>query len=515
MVALTAFFAGAVLMALELLGSRLLAPTLGSSIFVWGSLIGVVLTALSLGYALGGAAADRWPTRAGPALVLVLAAGWTLLLAARGESWVAALAGRAADPRGGALLASACLFLPPGILLGSISPWVVRLAAPATQRVGRVAGNLYAISNAGSIAGTLATSFWLIPWWPAGTILQVLAAILAAVALLLAGRRHLAVALPAAAVLGLAVVPAPAAPAVTADGARIVFQKNTLYHHLRVEDRGDSRFLRFDNSWQSGMYLHDPVTARFEYTDVMHAGWALNPQAQKVLLVGLGGGSIPKRVLSSYPGVSIDVAELDPVVVDVARRFFHLPSDPRLRVFVEDGRRFVRRSPERYDLVLLDAYYADAIPFHLTTRQFLEEVKGRLAPGGVVVANVIGSLEGPRSALLRAFYRTYREVFPEVYLLPVLPVEPAELQNVILLAREDRDAPGPLSAEELAQAIGRWTARHPELEALAAAAGWIYDRPVPVDDVPVLEDDYAPVDALLHFEGQDPLSQILRPGGGR
>lgn len=514
MVALTAFFAGAVLMALELLGSRLLAPTLGSSIFVWGSLIGVVLAALSAGYALGGAAADRWPSRAGPALVLVLAAAWTLLLAARGEGWVASLAGWTADPRWGALMASACLFLPPGLLLGSISPWVVRLAAPATHRVGRVAGNLYAISNAGSIAGTLATSFWLIPWLPAGTILKALAVILAGVAVLLAGRRHLAVALPAAVVLGVALVPAPAPAAVTPDGARVVFERNTLYHHLRVEDRGDSRFLRFDNSWQSGMYLGDPVTARFAYTDVMHAGWALNPGARKVLLVGLGGGSIPKRVLASYPEATIDVAELDPVVVDVARRFFRLPADPRLRVYVEDGRRFVRRAPERYDLVLLDAYYADAIPFHLTTRQFLQEVRGRLAPGGVVVANVIGALEGPRSALLRAFYRTYREVFPEVYLMPVLPVEPAELQNVILLARDDRDAPGPLSAEELARAVEGWTARHPELEALAAAARWIYDRPVPVDDVPVLQDDYAPVDALLHFEWENPLPEVLRPGGG-
>ncbi|ADU50339.1 Spermine synthase [Thermaerobacter marianensis DSM 12885] len=514
MVSLTAFFAGAVLMALELLGSRILAPTLGSSIFVWGSLIGVVLAALSAGYALGGAAADRWPSRAGPALVLVASALWILLLAARGEAWVAALAARVPGPRLAPLAASAALFLLPGLLLGSISPWVVRLAAPEAHRLGRVAGHLYAVSTAGSIAGTWATSFWLIPWLDTTTILKALAAVLAGTALLLAGRRHLAVALPAAAVLGLAVVPPPAPVTVTPDGARVLFQRNTLYHHLRVEDRGDSRFLRFDNSWQSGMYLDDPVRARFEYTDVMHAGWALNPQARRVLLVGLGGGSIPKRILASYPDATVDVVELDPVVVDVARRYFFLPSDPRLRVYVDDGRRFVRQAPGRYDLVMLDAYYADAIPFHLTTVEFLEEVRSRLAPGGVVVANVIGSLEGPRSALLRAFYRTYREVFPEVYLLPVLPVGAEELQNVILLARDDRDAPGPLPAEELARAIAAWTARHPELEALAAAAGWIYDRPVPVDDVPVLRDAYAPVDALLHFERENPLPQVPLPEGG-
>lgn len=514
MVALTAFFAGAVLMALELLGSRILAPTLGSSIFVWGSLIGVVLAALSAGYALGGVAADRWPSRAGPALVLVGAAAWILVLAARGEAWVAALAERVPGPRLAPLAAAAALFLLPGLLLGGISPWLVRLSAPSAQRVGRVAGRLYAVSTAGSIVGTLATAFWLIPWLATGTILKALAAVLAATGLLLAGRRHLAVALPAAAVLGLAVVPPPAPAAVTPDGARVVFQRNTLYHHLRVEDRGDSRFLRFDDSWQSGMYLDDPVRARFTYTDVMHVGWALNPGARRVLLVGLGGGSIPKRILASYPDVTVDVVELDPVVVDVARRYFALPSDPRLRVYVEDGRRFVRRAPGRYDLVLLDAYYADAIPFHLTTREFLEEVRARLEPGGVVVANVIGALEGPRSALLRAFYRTYREVFGEVYLLPVLPEGPEALQNVILVARDDRDAPGPLSAAELARAITTWTGRHPELEALRAAAAWIYDRPVRVDDVPVLRDAYAPVDALLHLEGDDPLPGAVPPRTG-
>lgn len=513
MAGVTAFVAGAVLMALELLGSRILAPHLGNSIFVWGSLIGVVLAALSLGYALGGIAADRLPDRGVLAAVLVAAGGWVWWLSAAAGDWTAAIAARDLGPRLGPLAAAGALFFVPGILLGAVSPWLVRLEAPATRRVGRVAGRLYALSTAGSIAGTLATAFWLIPLWPVETVLRALSVALGLVAAPLAGRRRLPVAAVALVLVALVVLaPGASRPAVTADGARILYERETLYHHLRVEDRGDSRFLRFDDSWQSGMYLHDPVAARFEYTDVMHAGWALHPGARRVLLVGLGGGSIPKRVLASYPDVRVDVAELDPEVVEVARRFFSLPRDPRLRVFIEDGRRFLRRAPEPYDLVLLDAYFADSIPFHLTTVEFLQELRARLAPDGVVVANLIGALEGPRSKLLRAMYRTYQQVFPQVHLIQVLPLDPREVQNVILLATARRPV---LSAEGVRSRIAAWAREHPELEALARAADLVYNRPVDVSDVPVLRDAHAPVDALLHlYQEEVPGYQEEVPGAG-
>src|SRR5207244_2086497 len=124
----------------------------------------------------------------------------------------------------------------------------------------------------------------------------------------------------------------------------------------------------------------------------------------------------------------------DPDVVDVARKWFAFP--PSIAVTVADGRRFLERDRRRYDVIAIDAYYADAIPFHLTTREFLETVRSRLVPGGVVVANVIGSLEGDGSKLLRSFVRTYREVFPTVELHPVYSAaaSPVELGNNVLVA---------------------------------------------------------------------------------
>lgn len=531
MLHLTVLVSGAVLMALEMLGSRVLAPHFGNSIFVWGSLIGVILAALSAGYYLGGFLADRHPSLPPLARILALAGVWTWLLpevAARVNPWVGA---RDLGPRLGALVAALSLFAGPSLLLALVSPWAVRLAAREIGRVGSTAGTLYALSTGGSIAGTLVTSFFLIPAFGVADLLRACGLVLLALAALnLAAARRRAqaagvTALTAVLLLASAAVRPPALfetgapariePPRAGDGARpgavsggpavgeirgpfedgVVFEKESLYHHIRVENAGGSRYLRFDNSWQSGMYLDDPLRARFEYTDYLLLPFALRPDAGRALMVGLGGGSVVKKLLAYRPDLRLDVAELDPVVVEVARTYFGVPDNPRLVVHVEDGRRLLDRAGPAYDVILLDAYYADAIPFHLTTREFLGRVRDRLAGDGLVAANLIGALEGPRSALLRSMARTFATVFPEVYLFPVGGRRPDAYQNVILLApreprrwtREDVVE----AAEAQAEALGT-----PSLPEYAAA---LHTRPLPVDDVPILTDDHAPVDALLHL----------------
>ena len=172
------------------------------------------------------------------------------------------------------------------------------------------------------------------------------------------------------------------------------------------------------------MYLDDPYRTRFAYTDFFHLGLAYNPDARDVLYVGLGAGSSPKRMWRDHEDVQIHVVELDPVVVDVGYRYFDVPRDPRLRVEVGDGRQFLTREEKRWDVIVVDAFFADAIPFHLVTREFMEIVQERLAPGGVVVTNAIGALEGSGSRLFRSIYRTYRTVFPTVLVHPALEEGP-------------------------------------------------------------------------------------------
>ena len=278
-------------------------------------------------------------------------------------------------------------------------------------------------------------------------------------------------------------------------GFRVLFEADSVYHHIVVVEDAVARYLRFDRSFQSGMYLHDPFDSPFLYAAYAHLGLIFRPHAQRVLVVGLGGGSIPKRFWRDYPEMTVEVAELDPMVVDVARRFFGVPEDLRLRVFVQDGRRFLRQTARRYDMVILDAYFAESIPFHLTTREFMQLARTRLVPGGIVLSNLIGALQGPRSRLFRAMYRTMGEVFPGLYLFPTAfrPFEDVDvIRNIIVVASEERG----LGREEILRRARAVASRVTYRDFVKYAADY-YAEPIPVADVPVLTDDYAPVDSLV------------------
>jgi spermidine synthase len=198
----------------------------------------------------------------------------------------------------------------------------------------------------------------------------------------------------------------------------------------------------------------------------------------------------------AFPDVQLDVVELDPTVVDVAHRYFALPRDERLRVHVDDGRRFLAERADRYDAIVIDAFFADAIPFHLVTREFLELARTRLTPGGIVVTNVIGALDGVGSRLFRSIYRTYKTAFPTVVVHPtILPEDRGDdaYRNLILVAGESAVPQRSLLAT-------RWEALRREHPLAPDLRGPILDRrdaPIHVSDVPTLTDDYAPTDALL------------------
>jgi spermidine synthase len=526
------FLAGAALLGLEIASSRVLAPYFGNSLYVWGALIGVVLAGLSTGYWVGGAVADRYPTPR--LLVAILGASALLVLAIPYvDGWVL---DRIVDwdpgPRLDPLLATIFLFGVPSVFLGTVSPIAVRLKARSLEGLGRTAGRLFAISTAGSIAGTFATAFWLIP--ELGTD-QVLAA--AAVALMLAASgvafvERLVVAgatgLALAGASLLAVVSlAPESGATVAasqlrnwspvyrqqrDDARsgsieesqsgytIVHTKDSQYHRIAVVDDEESRYLRFDSSFQSGMYLDDPFRTRFGYSDYLQLAFAYRPQSRRVLYIGLGGGSAPKRTWRDFPDARVDVVELDREVVNVAYRYFELPRDPRLQVEVEDGRRFLARNDGPWDTIIVDAFYSDSIPFHLATREFLELARTRLAPGGTVVSNIIGAVRGPDSRLFRSMLRTYRAVFPAVSIHPVLDSGGKDLgvvRNLILVSSESASP----SKEFLLERWREVRRRSPGAPDLTAAIRARVDQAVSTADVPVLTDDYAPTDALLLLFG--------------
>ena len=278
------FLSGAVLLGVEIAASRVLAPTFGSSLYVWGALIGVVLTGLAVGYWLGGTLADRWPSPYLFVGAIALGAGLVLLIPVV-DSWVLEqVVAWDPGPRLDPLVASILLFGPMSVVLASVSPIAVRLAARDIARLGRTAGRLFAISTAGSIAGTFATSFWLVPEYGTDQVLAFGAVVLltaAAVVSLLqrlwlpgaglvaaAGAAVLAVGALAPETTGTVLAGSaarnwsplyrerevhtprkldPAEIGLGGEGFTIREARDTRYHRLLVVEDDESRYLRFDS----------------------------------------------------------------------------------------------------------------------------------------------------------------------------------------------------------------------------------------------------------------------------
>jgi spermidine synthase len=493
----TVIVSGAVLLALEIVASRVIAPHLGNSIYVWGSLIGVFLAALAGGYFLGGVLADRRPSRSAFAGVVFVAGALVAPVPVLAPLVLDRAIASGMGSRGSPLLATLLLFFLPAVVMGMISPFAVRLRARSVATIGNVAGVLYALSTMGGIGGTLLAAFALIGVMSVEGIVYLLGAVEMALGVLLwaAARRA-----PAAVASGiLAVVLVVGLPFASGreppQGLR--FQRDTVYHRITVNDEAGVRFLKLDAYWQSGIDLADPRRTVFAYSDYLHMPLIFTPQARRVLFVGLGGGTTPKRYYEDYPQMTIDVVEIDPAVVAVAREFFHVPDNARLRLFAQDGRLFVARSTQRYDIIILDAYLIDTIPFHLATREFFEAVRAHLVPGGVLASNIIGALDGPRSGFFRAVYKTLREVFPSVYVFPVdwgRYGGEEGLRNIIVVGA----GTAPLSAEDIRFAAARARGvAGVSLPRFTEAAADLYTSPIRTGDVPVLTDDFAPVEILV------------------
>jgi spermidine synthase len=228
---------------------------------------------------------------------------------------------------------------------------------------------------------------------------------------------------------------------------KVLYEKQSPFNTVVVtEDEQGLRNLQFEKGGarQSTVKVGDPDHLEIPYVRVTMAGLAFCDNPQRVLAIGLGGGSIPMFLHKHYPRATIDVVDIDPEVVNVAKRFFGFREDGKMRAHVADGRKFIEDCQKPYDIIVLDAYGADSIPYSLATVEFIRSVKRALSPRGIVVSNVWGS---PFNPLYGGMVRTYQEVFDELYAFGM-----DEAGNVILVAlpRAER-----LSRDELAQRAKR------------------------------------------------------------
>lgn len=475
---------GAAVMIYELVGSRVLAPYVGTSIFVWSSLIGVIMGSLALGYWLGGKIADKEPVASKLAVIIVASAIAITVTTAIKDIFLSWLTGSSYNIQTNSLIASLVLFAVPSVLLGAVSPYAVKLRMTSLGTSGQTVGNLYAISTLGSIVGTFTAGFVLIPAFGNTRLLYGLAALLVATSLLLfIGKRWIVQAGTLVACLGLTVF----APAY-ASSDRIV-DLDTQYNRVWIYDTIDQentrlpvRVMQTNNESSSAMFL-DSDELVFDYTKYYRLADHFVPGLTSALMLGGAAYSYPKDFLVKHPGATLDVVEIDPELTELAREYFKLPDNPRLTAYGEDGRMYLNRTDKKYDVFFGDAFRSlYSIPYELTTIESVRNIYDVLNDGGVAIVNVASAITGTRGEFLRAEYRTFAEIFPHVYVLAVRdPDTPDTPQNLILVALKTDTAP-------------TWTDSDQELNAYLAHR---YTGSIPAD-IPVLTDDHAPVEYLIN-----------------
>jgi spermidine synthase len=487
------FFTGVASLATEMAAARLVAPYFGSSNAVWANVIGLMLAFLALGYWLGGKVADRRPHPRLLGAILLLAAALLavvpfaahplLQLAVNGFASISVVVVV------GSFVSVLALFALPVTLLGAVAPFAVRLNLSSVDAAGQTAGRLYSLSTVGSILGTFLAALVAIPLVGTQRTLLAIAALVAFAALPLLGVRSLAAGALLAATL--AVPPGHIKP-----GADVIYETESPYEYVSVVAYSDGeRALQINEGVadQSVWYPRSVLTGG--YWDLfLLVPKLLDRPARSMLIIGDGGGTIPRAYGRFYAGVPIDGVELDPAVTTAGRRFLGLGGNPQLRTINADGRVYLAKTSKRYDLIAVDAYRQPYVPFQLTTREFFQLVRSHLSRDGIVALNVAATPYDRQ--LTRAIGSTLASVLPQVWRISALRFN----DLVIALQR-------PLTR---AQLIHRLRAVAPSLQSMlprvvhglaplvASGAPWTDDH-APVEWVT----DRMLADQIVHRQGLD------------
>ncbi len=498
---LIAFTSGMATLAIELSASRLLGSVFGNSNLVWANVIGLMLLYLTAGYFLGGRLADRFP-RADVLLRLILWAAFLsalIPLAARPIITRAAQAvfGAEAALALGSFIVILILFSVPVTLLGTVSPFVIRLAMTQIADSGKVAGQVYAISTLGSLLGTFLPVLVTIPQLGTTRTFLLFSGLLFVVAFVALWRNHRRAALPYALLPLILALPAggvlgrPLRPA--APGASLKYAGESAYNYIQVEeDPAGYRYLYLNEGQGVHSLWHETEVFYGGTWDYFLAAPYFNEppfradQVRSLLLIGSAAGTVARQHTAIYGDIAIDGIELDPEIVAVGAEYFDMNASamPQLTTHIGDGRYLLNRMDQRYTVIAIDAYRPPYIPWHLTTVEFFTEAKARLTEEGVVAINV-GRTDSDRR-LVDALSRTLLEVFPSVHAIDV-----PQSFNSILVASNLATGAGNLRAN-LNYPVGSFD---PVLYDILAKAT---DNIVPLGESDIVfTDDRAPVETLV------------------
>ena len=481
-----AFFAGALVMVFEILGARIFWPYIGNSLFVWTSIIAIVLWALAAWYYHGWVIADKWVWNTYIARLFLLSGVSFIILYVVKDTVLITLSASVRDIRLSSFLLSLLLLAPSSYVLGMIPPILIKNELKNLETWGHTIGRLGSIGTVWSICGTLWAGFFLLPYFWVNTLLLLLALSCLILALYISPKKDRVCISIFILLIGLSYIYEYQGE--TRLASQNTFVYNSPYSRIEVRDSllwswEMVRNLFVDNITHAGKYLERDELLH-EYTKHYDLFSVLSPEAQKVVMLWGAAYSYPQHFLKKYPDREIDVVEIDEQMTEIAQMHFWLEENPQLRSIHQDGRVFLNQNTKVYDVILWDAFGSFfSVPYQLTTLETVERKYNSLSENGVVLLNIIWSLEWEKSQFIQAQYQTYKAIFPEVFLIPVRDKYDVErTQNIILVAMKNPSILQTLDSTNISPGLRWYLANKTYLEE---------------SDIPLLTDNFAPVDYYI------------------
>ena len=494
----TVFISGMTTLAAELAAGRLIGNVFGTSNLVWASIIGLILIYLTLGYFLGGKWADQNPTPL--AMYRILAWGaFTVGLVPYAavpvlRSAVDAFEALSVGIMAGSFIVVLILFIVPITLLGTISPYAIRLSVDDASKAGQISGQIYAVSTLGSFIGTFLPTLVFIPTIGTTKTFLVFGLFLLLVALAglakFAGRREMLklIWMP----ILLALIAVLFANQSLKNNTGQVYETESEYNYIQVQEANGFTLLRL-NDGQGIHSIYHPDTLfyngpweQFSVGPFFYEDRSPD-DVRRMAIVGLAAGTAARQATAIYGGdLQIDGFELDPRIVEVGYEYFHMGS-PNLNIIIGDGRLNLDRSPERYDIIAVDAYKPPYIPPHMTTLEFFTICASHLTENGVLTLNV-GSTPGDRR-LIDGLATTMAQVFPTVHTMDI----PGTL-NTMIFATKQPTTPDALLAN--VQRLGQDASINPLL-VTAMSSAYLHLNPA-YKTTTVFTDDLAPIEWIVN-----------------
>lgn len=430
-------------MACELIGAKLLAPYFGTSLYVWAAALGLTLGGLTLGYFLGGRLSKKY-AGSHKLLYRVLCIAGSLLVVMPFTSFFIMEMTINFSLEMGAIFSLFVFMMPPLIFMGMVSPILINLLTDQVESAGNSAGNVYAISTLGGILVTFLMGFYIIPQFGLKNPAIITGCLLAILPLISLFRLTKTEGLASALILGLFAVGSINAEKKYSDEYQVLYQSEGILGQIKVVDHPSyqitpdermGRALIVNNTLQTYVGVEDDYQySIWNWSHYFPSAASIFPKGSKVLLLGLGGGTIVKQL--DRLGFETDVVEIDKRVRDVSIEYFKM--DPSTKVIIDDARHYVRTTDKKYDIVIFDTFLSEAVPEHLITLEGFADTKKILNEEGMIMINFYGFVEGEKGLASRSVYRTLEESGFNTDILAT-PGQASSRNLIFLASRKEKD----------------------------------------------------------------------------